>query len=491
MDNQKYVNFCNKWQSIFEKGELKDLPDKIGKSFQKDCQALKFEIVELGDILMGDVHSMIKQVFFLYDLKLIGNYLYSLACYIEDSVSVQKANVDIGECLLFQTLMNAFTRIAVSYREFEASSITRIKLESSVFDNQDKRVQRVNFYIDGRVVIDDYTIEDGHKIKTGSRKYKLNSKQANLIFTSFYNCFSKIEKTSSNIDNGSWMLEFYAKRQSLMQYMGGIGKIMLYAGNDLTKIICDTLGVDDLLLFEGGIVDDQIDNLCLILNHSDDELDGFRTYEQLTINNKDQFLEYSIFHDDGTIAMNRIESEGVSMLLANILADVDHFEFEHHDNYQNPKAGKYTLKINRLKFGEEEYSGYYDKMGLASNWPSFIGEIYHFINLYRDGEVFDPSSFTKRRRLKDEYILCSVLVKDEHNTSYYLCDDDEVAIMDTVVVPIGHKEQLQLGQVLRIDYLDERHLPTKKSELKKIERIIDKEELDDFGNLNNFDYQIH
>lgn len=448
--------------------------ETITEEFLVDCKKLGLKKIRLEMIYRSEGTETVDKFWNTYDYRTLADYVYSIADYIfynaeeldEESLQAEYNDFKIALCILELRIKEKLA--------FEYDNITRIVITTGVETEGVHEFQKLTLYKTGLVKFEDF--EKKEKVRLTVVKSEMER-----IFAKLYDCFDNIQSTSYDRENGDWEINFYNKRSELKTVYGGYGESLNYDGINLTQYMRDIIGIDDLIIFDGLEIEDRIENMELVLS------DNGNISNRLTINYANNYLEHYIFYEDGTTVKHRYKGMSVRILLGNILDDVKHLDFKDNIDYTNDDAFSYKLRIKTVRNALQVYEGYYDKQGLSDNWPSFIAEIYHYMATYRDGDIFDPNCFTKRKKADDEYMVVNVAVKDVPQEYYYLCEDENVNITDIVVVPFGYDNSLRLAQIIDIDYLKKEDLPLPLEDMKYIDHIAERE---DFAELEDDDYEV-
>lgn len=471
MELDKYKEFISKYSK-------RDGIDRVTKAFLNDCKKMGFKKVNVEPVYDEDEIDIYLRYRNIYDIETLGNYLYTQANYIydvEDRFDLLEAHEEYRELNIILSFMLYHIH---ELSRYDIDNVTRIVIETKI-DYEDKfENQKLTLYKTGKVKL--FDVKEREEYSDTISKNDMAD-----IYNKLNQYFSNIKMTNADKTVGFWSISFFNKRDELRTIQGGYGETIEYDGINLTEYIQELIENYDAIIFDGYEIEDKIDYLSLILGGKDDST------ESLYIDYSKNYLEYYISHNDGTVNMHHFDGYSVRILLDNIYDDVKQLVFKDDSDYVNDDAHHFILKIKTIKEKLKVYEGYYDKQGLSDNWPAFIAEIYHYMATYRDGDIFDPNCFTKRKKADDEYMVVNVAVKDVPQEYYYLCEDENVNITDIVVVPFGYDDSLRLAQIIDIDYLKKEDLPLPLEEMKYIDHIAEREDFTELDDDYEVDHRLH
>ncbi len=307
-----------------------------------------------------------------------------------------------------------------------------------------------------------------------TRRRHLSQEDLKTLLAKICASFADVQRLPLYMMNGDWRVSFRDKNQRrVASFHGSPGIILSHEGKELSEIIRQMLKIDDMVLFESEHQKEKLLEAIVDLRFADDGL-FFRKHDFLRIDRGENYLEYKILHDDGTEIVHRIDSFSINHFLDNLTPFALKVEPKPLKDYQNPDAGYYHLYLFFAQKGEVLAEGPYDRAGIGDSWGDFIAEIYHYITVYLEGEIFNPNNFV-RKKVKNEKIICTVLI--DGAPSYYLCDDKNVAINSLAVIDDSESGERMYGRVVDIDYLpaDSRALEL----LPKIDHLAEDDEFDD------------
>lgn len=307
-------------------------------------------------------------------------------------------------------------------------------------------------------------------------------KLLNAIATYFGNEYIEFFAT----DIGNWVMELTSTEGTTYKFRGSLCADFDYEGTDLSDLVRDIVGMDDLYVFDGNCKLDVINRIALdyhrvtkikpkeVPEGATREFVTWDYTEHLIIDRETETLEYIQNIGSGCKVSRKYEIEGgIESLLENFNAEdlFSHIEGNPDDVIDTPNETKdYKITIDYKKNPQRIIEGSYDKNGLPEGFSNFAETVFDFIRFYGMGEILDPSVYGKAKRRQSEYIFCSVTFDEGYKSYYYLTDDDSIEIGDFVLVPAGKDNHEAVVEVVNIEYFSEENVPLPVEKTKKIIR---------------------
>lgn len=259
------------------------------------------------------------------------------------------------------------------------------------------------------------------------------------------------------------------------KYRGSLCADFDYEGSDLSDLVRDTVGIDDLYVFDGNGKPDVINKITLDYHRVTKIKPGqrpegvaweFVTWdyaEHLIIDRATETLEHIQNLGTGCKVSRKYQIEGgIENLLENFAAEelFSHIEGNFDDVIDTPNETRdYKITIDYKRNPQCVIEGSYDKNGLPDDFADFAETVFEFIRFYGMGEILDPSVYGKVKRRQSEYIFCSVTFDKGYKSYYYLTDDDSIEVGDLVLVPAGKENHEAVVEVVNIEYFSEEDVP--------------------------------
>ncbi len=266
-------------------------------------------------------------------------------------------------------------------------------------------------------------------------------------------------------------------------------------GIDLSDMVRDALGMNDLYVFDGNNKPDRVDRITIdyhritkikpktVPEGATWEYVTWDYTEKLVLDRKNETLEHIQNIGSGCVVSRKYYvQDGVVGLLDDIDAD-DLFgviEGNPEDVVDNPfESRDYTITIDFKKGPQQVIQGTYDKKALPEFWDDFVDSIWQFMRFYGMGEILDPAIYEKVKRRKQDYIYCSVEFDEGYKSYYYIADEDDISVGDYVVVPVGKDNHHSVAEVVKVEYFAEKDIPMPLERTKHIIRKCTDEDMDD------------
>ncbi len=323
--------------------------------------------------------------------------------------------------------------------------------------------------------------------KTRSINFKIEKADTDrllgVIAAYFSNGYDEIFAT----DIGDWVMELTNTDGKTYKFRGSLCADFDYKGTDLSDLVRDTVGMDDLYVFDGNNKPDIINKITLDYHRVTKIKPSERTEgatwelvtwdytEHLIIDRETETIEHIQNIGSSCKVSRKYEIEGgiesllenfdVEDLFSNIVGNPD-------DVIETPNETKtYKITIDYKKNPQCIIEGSYDKNGLPEDFADFAETVFEFIRFYSTGEVLDPSVYGKTKRRQSESIFCSVIFDEGYKSYYYITDDDSIEIGDFVLVPVGKDNHEVVVEVVGIEYFSDENVPLP---IEKTKRIIRK-----------------
>lgn len=356
--------------------------------------------------------------------------------------------------------------------------------------------QHITINNEGRVWFSGYNFGHGGERyeRARSKNFKIEKASADMLLGAIAAYFRNKYIEIFAADIGDWVMELTNTEGITYKFRGSLCDDFAYEGRDLSDLVRDTVGMDDLYVFDGNCKQDVINKITLDYHRITKIKPGqkpegatweFVTWdytERLIIDREAETLEHIQNIGTGCRVSRKYEIEdGIESLLENFDAEdlFSHIEGNPDDVIEIPNETKdYIITIDYKKNPQRIITGSYDKNGLPEDFADFAEKVFDFIRFYGLGEILDPSVYGKVKRRKSEYIYCSVTFNEGYKSYYYLTDDDSIEIGDFVLVPAGKDNHKAVVEVVDIEYFSEENVPLPVEKTKRIIRKCKDEDFD-------------
>lgn len=277
--------------------------------------------------------------------------------------------------------------------------------------------------------------EDPNQESPGSKFQKhIPAAQTDKILQAVASYFRKPYDEIRATDIGTWELELTNTDGERYRYEGSLCANFIVDGIDLSDLIRDTLGMYELIVFDGQGTDDRIQNISVhykglteihtrMADYFEDNLPWDTYDEQIVIDRMSGMLRIlQTIGQTGTITHTYQMGKMVSSLLNEIYLDrlfSDQEPIQRITKDAPSEDDDYTITITYDKQPEKIIYGSFENGDLPNRWGSFLETLQFFLESYGLGKVLNPRIFGKRKRRLGEYIFCSVVFSDSEK-SYYI-----------------------------------------------------------------------
>ncbi len=332
----------------------------------------------------------------------------------------------------------------------------------------------------------------GQYEKRREKVFTISKADIDRLFAAISACFSDEKYTEVfATDIGVWILELTNAEGSTYRFHGSLCAGFEYEGTDLSDMVRDVFGMDDLYVFDGNSKPDIIERITLdyrstVKMASDQQAvkePVIRSHkERLVIDRETGTLEYRKEYGGENRVSGKYEMKDK---IENLLDEFDaeelfsYVEENPYDVIDTPDENlSYKITVDYKKNPQRVIEGNFDRKSLPEDFADFIERVSRFIRCYGIGDIFNPLIYRKKKRCKSDYIFCSVVFEDPYKSYYYLTDDDSIDIGDFVIVPAGKDNHEAIVEVIHIEYFNEADAPFPVDKTKKIIRKCTEEEMD-------------
>ena len=332
----------------------------------------------------------------------------------------------------------------------------------------------------------------GQYEKRREKVFTISKADIDRLFAAISACFSDEKYTEVfATDIGVWILELTNAEGSTYRFHGSLCAGFEYEGTDLSDMVRDVFGMDDLYVFDGNSKPDIIERIILdyrstVKMASDQQAvkePVIRSHkERLVIDRETGTLEYRKEYGGENRVSGKYEMKDK---IENLLDEFDaeelfsYVEENPDDVIDTPDENlSYKITVDYKKNPQRVIEGNFDRKSLPEDFADFIERVSRFIRCYGIGDIFNPLIYRKKKRCKSDYIFCSVVFEDPYKSYYYLTDDDSIDIGDFVIVPAGKDDHEAVVEVIDVEYFNEADAPFPVDNTKKIIRKCTDEEVD-------------
>lgn len=349
--------------------------------------------------------------------------------------------------------------------------------------------QRLTINSEGRVWFSGYNFGSGGERyeKARSKNFKIDKDATDKLFGAFAAYFGNEHAEVFATDIGVWVMELTNSEGVIYKFIGSLCADFDYEGTDLSDLVRDTVGMDDLYVFDGNCKPDVITKITVDYHRvtkigtrqnpigAEREFITWYYAEHLIVDGTAETLEYiRNITPECTISRKYEMVDAISGMLESFDAEelFSYTKGNPDDVIETPNETKdYAITVEYKKKPSLTITGSFDKDGLPEDFAEFAETVFGFIRFYGVGEIISPSIYGKKKRRKSEYIFCSVIFEQGQKSYYYLTDDDSIRIGDIVIVPAGEDNHEAFVKVVNIEYFSEENAPMP---VKKIKQIIRK-----------------
>lgn len=489
-DFKKICNFSNKWLKIFSNKEPK-LKDLMDFSMAEECMELGFSL-ELGHKFLrkygketGKLDKLKEIIDEVNEIDLLGSVIFLRWRYFNHWAYDQSEILKENNINWFILTLNHLYDLAVKNEYLFKGEIKSFILRSDAMSfglfPDEGQVIGQDIYLDteGRASIKfyKYTKQMVRDKNFERSDFKIRPEEAYRIFYELKKYFGdKYDPFELIImDVGSWDAVIENTEGKKYRFNGPLFENQNEDLAYLSFFIRTLLGRMDLFVFDGQAKTDRIKKLTLDYNRvTEIPIDRFifdKNFDRAIWDYKESII---INREENTIEHNKIigeECKVYQIFEVEGLIDSIFDNFKEENLFKEVKGNpeeaigipdeirKYKITIDYEKKPQRIIEGDFDKRGLPEDFSEFAEILLESLSFYSFEEILNPKFYEKVRRLKDQYIYCSLSFGSGEKTYYYRTEDDEVEEGDLVLVPVGPDNHEAVAFVDKVEYFYKEDVP--------------------------------
>ena len=248
----------------------------------------------------------------------------------------------------------------------------------------------------------------------------------------------------------------------------------------LSDLIRDTLGMRNLFAFDGN--PDRVDRVTVDYHRftrtdtkapdsGETIYQNWHCTEQLVVDRASSTVELVQRTASGCVFSQKLQSEDVVDLLddlnPNSLFGV--IEGNPEDAVDDPMNTRdYTITVDFRHRPQCILQGSYDKKALPEDWGDFADALWWLLQSHGRGELLDPTVYGRIKRRTSDLMYCGVEFEGGGKRYHYISDDEEIAVGDYVLVPVGNDNHHSAARVAETGFYPENQVPFPIEETKHI-----------------------
>lgn len=268
-DNTQILEFARKWLDKFQNPNTNYI-ELVDHYMADDCAALGFKM-DCGNAFAekyGDAVNncdALKQVIDeITDIPLLGSAIYSQWRYFNHWAYSGAEILEPKNRSWFLLALERLEALSNGNNISFKGELRKLRLISYDVgwglepEPDDEIEQRITVNAEGRVWFSAYNYGKGHgqHQKGRSQIFKIEKKYARKLLAAVASYFSGDYEEVFATDIGMWELELTNTEGKIYKYQGSLCAEFQVSGWNLSDIIRNTLGMDDLYVFDGGFYDD-------------------------------------------------------------------------------------------------------------------------------------------------------------------------------------------------------------------------------------------
>ena len=498
-------DFAIKWCDKFRDQKINYI-ELVDHFMADDCATLGFEMdcghafQEKYGSAVYDVEALDKIIDGIDDIPLLGSAIYSQWRYFNHWAYTGAEILEPKNRAWFIVALSRLANLSGENPFVFQGELKKIRIISNNLcygpcpEPDDEIEQHLTINAKGRVWFSSYAYGDGYNAykKTKSRNFTLKEVVTSKIFRAISTYFSNGYDEAFSTDIGDWIMELTNSEGTIYRFRGALCSNFEFEKVDLSDLIRESLGMDNLYVFDGNNKPDKILRIRLdyhrVTKIAPKNIPECAAWdhviwdysESFVIDGPNETLEHISNDGSGRRVSRKYEiEEAIQSLLEEFEADTlfHHILGNPDDVIENPNETKdYTITIDYKKAPQLIVNGTFDKNGLPDDYSDFAKTVIDFIHCYGIGEIFDSDVYGRLKRRNSDYIFCSCEFEDGYKSYYYIADDDNIQVGDPVVVPVGGNNHHAVVKVVKKEYFSEETFPMP---VDKVKHIVCKYNSDD------------
>lgn len=499
-------DFAIKWLEKFQDQNINFI-DLLDHQMADDCEALGFKM-DYGDAFVKkygyafyNVKKLNKIIDKVDDIDLLASAIYSRWSFYQ-LPNKKEEILESHNRSWFITALMGLEKLTKYYLFEGIPKKVFIKSNNIGFGMRPMFIKEVEQHLtindDGQVSIIRYAYGQGIEREILSTKnFTINTEEAKRILNAIAKYFSQPYSITYATDTGIWEMELTNTNDDIYTFNGSLCEEHEVDGIDLSDLIRESLGIDELLVFDGNNPPDKVKKITIDYHHfslikpnqpynDNIEYVAHNYTEKLIIDRELGIVEHIQNIGNGNVVSHKYQ---VNQDVKKLLYLIDRYylfnnvEGNPPDVMETPNEKKdYIITLDFKKSPQRIIKGTFDKKGLPVDWEWFAEIVLDFMKSYGYGEILNPSIYNKVKRRKSDYIYCSVIFNQGYKSYYYIADDDNIEVGDYVIVLAGNDNHPAIVEVVNVEYFSKENAPLPVEETK---HIIRKMTDDDFKSNND------
>ncbi len=474
---EEIIRFTDRWIEEFDIWNLKDISFPRMK---KDCE-------DLGFILN---HKKIVEIDQIDDAEELGSLIYTQC----ENVLNDPERMD--EFDLWQWFVEALDRLSRIVHGCFFGIPKTIKIDSApVFFNRmltpgDEICQEIEINDSGKAKII-RTIYKEKKEEIEVQEMQIDESAAKRVMEAFANYFSRKDAYEVRAeDAGTWTVEMINTKGQAYSYSGSlIRRFILLEDTDLSDLVRETLGMDELYVMDREAFADPIQSIIVEYVHQIiPDTSSIKTYdERLIIDRSNETIDLTRNDANGNRIQHIYHLKNIVKNVLNWFSDDELFYIDEETEpvYEDPdETRKYTITFVYKYSGKMIIEGKFYKNGLPDQYAEFAKTMISILEQYGSMEMLDPSLYKQVKKAPQYYMYYGVTFDGSKKIYHYLSGEVTLQKGDMVLVPAGKFDQISMAQVESVEIYRDDEVPYPVSRTKQVIKKCTPEEVEYFTMLS-------
>lgn len=479
--------FAQKWLEKFGDQDIGYL-ELVDHFMADDCETLGFKM-DCGNAFeekygkgVYDSDELKKVIDSISDVDLLGSAIYSRWRYFNHWAYSGAEILEPQNREWFATALSRLAELSIEKPLLLQGKAKKIKIVSNKLcfgpmpEPNEEIEQRLTLADDGFVWFRGYNYAGNKKPKCLRKKqFKLSQELTDYIFSAFTQHFSEEFECELVTDIGSWNVIITNTEGCDFHFTGSLCCDFEVNCVDLSELIRDALDMDELFVFNGNNQPDAVNRIAIDY-HRVTKIKPSVVVEGTTWKHATQEYSERLVLDRDSETIEQIKRVNADDFITStckakdkVAKFLDRYDFDSlfstiagppDDAIDNPlESMEYKITITSMRGEQRVVEGSFDKHGLPYEWAEFARDVRRHIQSYGVQDLLNAFLYEQTKRRTSDYIFCSVSFEECGKTYYYLTDDEEIEVGDTVMVPVGKDNHESIAWVEEIEYFSEEDAP--------------------------------
>lgn len=275
-DMKQIHNFAVKWRDKFLNRDINYI-ELVDHFMADDCAALSFEMdcghafSEKYGLAANDHEALDRIIDDITDIPLLGSAVYSQWRYFNHWAYDGAAILEPQNRAWFILALNRLALLSGENPFIFRGTLKKMRIVSNNIcygpmpESKDEVEQHLTINDKGHVWFSGYNFGNGSERyeKARTKNFKIDKLAADRLLNALDTYFGTEYAEVFATDIGDWVMELTNTEGTIYKFRGSLCADFDYEGTDLSDLVRDTVGMNDLYVFDGNCKPDVISRITL------------------------------------------------------------------------------------------------------------------------------------------------------------------------------------------------------------------------------------